>query len=167
MVSTSNKPSNNQSQETQTSWRILIGVAIAVVLSVVATVMLTRPAVPVMSMTPLSGLMTLQSMAAESTPYEVALANQKPILIEFYADWCTTCQSMSATVDALHEQYSEQMNFVMLNIDDPQWAQEVANFGASGVPQFTLLNADHQAVETWVGKVPKPIFTDSFDKVLS
>jgi len=144
----------------------LVGALVAVMLAVVATILLTRPAATVMSMTPLSGLMTLQSMAAEATPYEIAIASQKPTLIEFYADWCTTCQSMSGTVSALHEQYGEQVNFVMLNIDDPQWAAEVADFGASGVPQFTLLDSEHQSVKTWVGKVPKLIFTDTFAQVL-
>jgi len=148
-------------------WRTVSSALVATVLAIVATILLTRPAATVMSMTPLSGLITLQSMAAESVPYKAALANQKPTLIEFYADWCTTCQSMSSTVNALHEQYGEQVNFVMLNIDDPQWAAEVADFGASGVPQFTLLDSGHQSVKTWVGKVPKLIFTDTFDKVLS
>lgn len=144
-------------------WSVLLGS----VLAIVATVLLTRPAANVMSMTPLSGLMTLKSMAAEAMPYEGALANKKPTLIEFYADWCTTCQSMSATVNALHEQYGEQVNFVMLDIDDPRWADEVTDFGASGVPQFTLLNSDHQSVKTWVGKVPKSIFTAAFDQTLN
>ena len=111
--------------------------------------------------------MTLKTMAASSTPYEVALANQRPTLIEFYADWCTTCQSMSATVDALHMQYGEQVNFVMLDIDDPQWADEVEAYRASGVPQFTLLNTHRQSVHTWVGKVPKPVFQSVFDQLLS
>lgn len=139
---------------------------VAIGLAVVATVLLTRPAATVMSMTPLSGLMTLKSLAAESVPYEVALTSPKPTLIEFYADWCTTCQSMSATVNSLHEQYGAQMNFVMLDIDDPQWADQVEAFSASGVPQFTLLNSRHQSVHTWVGKVPKPIFTDAFTPLL-
>lgn len=159
MVSTHSK----KERKSWPVWSLLLGS----VLAIVATVLLTRPAANVMSMTPLSGLMTLKSMAAEAMPYESALANEKPTLIEFYADWCTTCQSMSATVNALHEQYGTQVNFVMLDIDDPQWADEVTDFGASGVPQFTLLNSNHQSVKTWVGKVPKSIFTKVFDQTLN
>ncbi len=138
----------------------------AIFLAMVATVLLTRPAATVMSMTPLSGLMTLKALASESVPYETALTSQKPTLIEFYADWCTTCQSMSATVSSLHEQYGAKMNFVMLDVDDAQWAEQVKSFNASGVPQFTLLNSEHQSVHTWVGKVPKPIFKDAFKQLL-
>ena len=126
----------------------------------------TRPAASVMSMTPLSGLMTLKTMAAESVPYELALTNQKPTIIEFYADWCTTCQGMSSTMADLHQQYGQGINFVMLDIDDPQWATQIADYGASGVPQFTLLDAHHSEVKTWVGKVPKSILANVFDQLL-
>ena len=158
MVSTSEKENK--------IWKVWAAL-LSIILAIVATVLLTRPAASVMSMTPLSGLMTLKALAAKTMPYETALSNQKPTLIEFYADWCTTCQNMSATVDALHNQYGEQINFVMLDIDDPQWAEQVTSFGASGVPQFTLLNSQHQSVNTWVGKVPKPIFREAFGPLMS
>ncbi|MEM9088229.1 MAG: hypothetical protein AAGC93_05735, partial [Cyanobacteria bacterium P01_F01_bin.53] len=58
-------------------WR-LWGVLVAMLLALWATLLLTRPAADTLSMTPLSGLMTLKSMAAESMPYETAIANQKP-----------------------------------------------------------------------------------------
>ena len=145
-------------------WQTWIATA-AVLAAIITTLFLTQPTASVVSMTPLSGLVTLKTMAAEATPYEVALSNQKPTLIEFYADWCTTCQSMSATVDALHTEYGERINFVMLDIDDPQWAKEVEAFSASGVPQFTLLDSDHQSVHTWVGKVPKPVFQTAFSQL--
>ena len=140
---------------------------VVAVVAVVVTLLITRPAAATTSsFTPLSGLMTLKATAADSVLYGDAIASPNPMLIEFYADWCTTCQSMSATVDELHQQYSDQVNFVMLNIDDPQWARQVADFHASGVPQFTLLSSNQQSVNTWVGKVPKPIFKTAFAEVL-
>ena len=147
-------------------WRL--GIALALVsLAMMAAVLLTRPAANIMGMTPLSGLMTLKSMATTAVPYDLALTSQKPTLIEFYADWCTTCQSMSPTVEALQERYGDRMNFVMLDIDDPQWASQIKTFGATGVPQFTLLDLQQQPVRTWVGKVPKPVFSSVFDQLLS
>ena len=128
---------------------------------------ITQPAAPVGSFTPLSGLISLKTMAAEAVPYEQSLASGKPTLIEFYADWCTTCQGMAPTLASLHEQYGSQVNFVMLDIDSPQWADQIAAYGASGVPQFTLLDVDHQEHNTWVGKVPKAIMAEAFDNVLS
>ncbi|WP_228021378.1 thioredoxin domain-containing protein [Vasconcelosia minhoensis] len=138
----------------------------AILIAGLLTVLLTRPAETAVSFTPLSGLMTLKATAAEAVPYEVAIANPKPTLIEFYADWCTTCQAMSPTVAALHQQYAERLNFVMLDVDRPQWASQVSDYGASGVPQFTLLDSEQQVVKTWVGKVPKAVFKTVFDQIL-
>ena len=164
MILTSDKDKSHKNWQL---WGSITGAIGVVAIAAFATFLLTRPAAAIMSMTPLSGLMTLKSTAAEAMPYDAALANQKPTLIEFYADWCTTCQSMSGTIASLHEQYDSQINFVMIDIDEPQWATEVERFGASGVPQFTLLNSEHESVKTWVGKVPKPIFKRFFDQMLS
>ncbi|MEM9904651.1 MAG: thioredoxin domain-containing protein [Cyanobacteria bacterium P01_D01_bin.44] len=153
------------SKEQRHPWKIWGAIA-TLVIAVVATFFLTRPAETAVSYTPLSGLITLKAMAAKAVPYEVAIAAPKPTLIEFYADWCTTCQAMSSTIDTLHQQYAEQLNFVMLNIDEPQWASQVAEYGASGVPQFTLLDSAHHEVESFVGKVPKPVFKDLFARVI-
>lgn len=138
----------------------------AVLIAGLMTLLLTRPAATAVSLTPLSGLMSLKAISAEAVPYEVAIANPKPTLIEFYADWCTTCQAMSPTMEALHQQYSERINFVMLDVDQPQWATQIADYGASGVPQFTLLDPEQQAVKTWVGKVPKSVFKNGFEQIL-
>lgn len=156
------------SKDIATGTKKLWIVAVGVIVAIATTLLITRPAqVTSVSMTPLSGLMALKTMATESVPYDTAIASDKPTLIEFYADWCTTCQSMATTVSGLHQQYGNQINFVMIDIDQPQWAEQIAAYGASGVPQFTLLDAQHQAVNTWVGKVPKPIFSDTLQQLLS
>ena len=155
--------SEDHKQERQKLWAAMLAVIFT---AVVATFVLTKPAAVPTSMTPLSGLIGLKSMSAQAMPYEQAIANQKPTFIEFYADWCTTCQLMSPTVEKLHQQYGDQINFVMLDIDNPQWATQIKQHKATGVPQFTLLNGSEQPVETWVGKVPKPILSQVLDTVV-
>ncbi|NEQ55511.1 MAG: thiol:disulfide interchange protein [Leptolyngbya sp. SIO3F4] len=165
MISNS-KDVSTSSRAVSVSLSKLVGIIIAVVVAVIVTLLITRPAATATSFTPLSGLMTLKATAAEAIPYQDAIASPNPTFIEFYADWCTTCQGMSATIADLHQQYGDSINFVMLDIDDPQWADQVAGYGASGVPQFTLLDADHSEVKTWVGKVPKPILANVFDQLI-
>ncbi|MEM1251481.1 MAG: thioredoxin domain-containing protein [Cyanobacteria bacterium P01_H01_bin.21] len=143
-----------------------VGVLLAILMAILVTLLITRPAETTTSFTPLSGLMNLKAMAVETMPYDVAIASPAPTFIEFYADWCTTCQGMSSTVADLHHQYGDSINFVMLDIDDPQWASQIVDYGASGVPQFTLLDSHNSEVKTWVGKVPKPIFANVFDQLL-
>ncbi|MEL7333340.1 MAG: hypothetical protein AAFN12_13925, partial [Cyanobacteria bacterium J06560_2] len=76
-------PLAKDSEKGKKTWQVWGAIA-AILLAIVATLLLTRPAANVMSMTPISGLMALKASAAEAMPYEAALANQKPTLIEFY-----------------------------------------------------------------------------------
>ena len=158
--------SKDGASDTPSPWIKFVGAVVAVMAAVVVTLLITRPAATTSSFTPLSGLMTLKAMAAESVLYGDAIASPTPTLIEFYADWCTTCQAMAPTIADLHQQYGHSVSFVMLDIDDPQWAAQVSDYGASGVPQFTLLDAHHSEVKTWVGKVPKSILTSTFNQLL-
>ena len=170
VLSGSSKENLSKTSSPPDTWQRLKqwGVIALVTLTVImATLSLTKPAATPLSATPLSGLVGLKRMAAVTMPYENAIASPNPTLIEFYADWCTTCQSMSPTVESLHQQYGEQINFVMLDIDDPQWAEQIAQYSATGVPQFTLLDATNESVETWVGKVPKPIFAQAIAQAIS
>jgi len=143
------------------------GFAVALVLVfAIASFVLTRPqSAPAVS--GVSGLMTLTTMAQTATPYDVAMANQKPTLIEFYADWCTTCQSLSPTITALHEQWGDRINFVMLNIDDPQWASQVNQFQVNGVPNLTLLDNSHAVTDTFMGNIPKSLLESELTELLS
>ncbi|MBP0000735.1 MAG: thioredoxin family protein [Cyanobacteria bacterium SID2] len=106
-------------------------------------------------------------MSREAISYDVALSHKKPILIEFYADWCTTCQSLAPTLLALHDEFSAEIDFVTIDIDDPQWSQPIEQFHVTGVPQLTLLQVDRSIADTFIGKVPKSILMDRLQVLVS
>ncbi|GAB4537666.1 MAG: hypothetical protein Tsb0014_26690 [Pleurocapsa sp.] len=114
-----------------------------------------------------TNLATLRNLAKESVPYEIAIDNNKPTLLEFYADWCTTCQGMATIVKDLHQQYGDHANLVMLDIDDPKWQKQIEQYRVTGVPQFTFLNSQQQVIKTLIGKVPKTIFVSFFEQFFS
>ncbi|NET33698.1 MAG: conjugal transfer protein TraF [Cyanothece sp. SIO1E1] len=143
-------------------------IAIALILMfAIATLFLTHPQTTSLNLSPVAGLISLKAMAADAIPYDIAVANAKPTLIEFYADWCTTCQSLAPTLQSLHEEFGSQVNFVMLDIDDPKWSQQIQQFHATGVPQLTLLKADQTVSDTFVGKVPKPLLIQCLQTLIS
>lgn len=114
----------------------------------------------------LNGVAALREMSSQSIPYETALSNHKPTLIEFYADWCNSCQALAPSISQFHEQYSSQINFVMLNIDEPQVQQQVQQYQVRGVPQFFFMRNDRTVIKTLVGAVPQPILGSWFEKLL-
>ena len=145
-------------------WRWILATAIA--LSCLVVVFFTNSAeVSSTRGSMVSSLATLRTMSQETVPYETAIANQKPTLLEFYANWCTTCQAMAPSLERLHQRYGEAVNFVMLNVDEPQWAQQIAQYGVTGVPQFTFLGRDRKPVKTLIGNIPETVLSPIFEEL--
>lgn len=142
-----------------------------VVCFAIATVFLTKPQGTAVASSPVSGLRTLRTMAAETVPYDVALADTagsaKPMLLEFYADWCSVCQAIAPTMQSLHEQWGDQINFVMIDIDNPQWRDVISEFHATGVPQVTLLQPNGEILDSFVGRVPKALLAQRLQTLSS
>ncbi len=100
---------------------------------------------------------SLEALADQSTPLEVAKNNGKPTLLEFYADWCTTCRLMAPMMADLKQDLSGEINFVMLNVDNPKWLPELDQYQVNGIPHFVFMNAEGQAQATAVGEQPESI----------
>jgi thiol-disulfide isomerase/thioredoxin len=156
---------NHVSEKSDTSKLSLLTIALVATFAI-AAFFLTRPITAERGFSPVSGLMTLKASAQTAMPYDSALANGKPTLIEFYANWCTTCQAMAPTLEAVHQQFDTEVNWVMLNIDDPQWREQVQQFNVTGVPKLVLRDGDGAIAETFVGKVPKSILTTRIQEIL-
>ena len=146
------------------TWLITIGAGLLlIIVTVVVTPFNFSPAFH----SSLTNLATLKALARNSVPYEVAIANNKPSLIEFYADWCQTCQSLSTTLEQLQQKYRESVNFIMLNIDDPQWHKQIQTYQVTGVPQLTFLRGNQEIVETLIGKVPEVVIDNILGEMVN
>ncbi len=140
--------------------------SLTLVLSLVISGLSSSPALA-LGGSPLSGLITLKNLAKNATPYEEAIANGKPTLLEFYADWCSSCQSMAGTVEKLEAQYGDRLNLVMLDIDDPQWDELGQEYKVTGIPQYNLLDTTGNKVDSFVGKVPLGIMGQALKELVS
>ena len=90
----------------------------------------------------LSAESPMDQLARRSLAPEVALSNQKPTMLEFYADWCEACREMAPAMLETERRTNGQMDVVLVNIDNPQWQDLIDRYEVNGIPQLNLFAAD-------------------------
>lgn len=92
------------------------------------------------------------------------LGSSKPVLVDFWAQWCTPCRMLAPTVEAVAQQYTDSATVVKLNVDDnPSTAQR---YGIKGIPTLILFR-EGKEVERVVGATSKESITRMIDKYTS
>ena len=92
------------------------------------------------------------------------LGASKPVLVDFWAQWCTPCRMLAPTVEAVAQQYSDSANVVKLNVDDnPTTAQR---YGIKGIPTLILFR-EGKEVERVVGATSKESITRMIEKYVA
>ena len=89
------------------------------------------------------------------------LGSARPVLVDFWAEWCAPCRMLAPTVAAVAEHYGETAMVVKLNVDDnPSTAQR---YGIKGIPTLILFR-DGKEVERVVGATSKESISKMIDK---
>lgn len=73
---------------------------------------------------------------------------------------------MKPIVHGLEAKYSNRINFIYLDIDDPNTANLKADLGYIGQPQYILMGSDGEVIRQWFGFVPEEEFSSTFDRIL-
>jgi thioredoxin 1 len=80
------------------------------------------------------------------------LNSSKPVLVDFWAEWCGPCRQLSPIVDELSKDRSDKIEVYKLNIDkNPEIPTK---HGIRGIPTLILFK-DGKAIATKVGSLPK------------
>ena len=93
----------------------------------------------------------LKELGKTSIDPEIAFSTNKPIFLEFYAEWCEVCKKMSPGVNKLKNEYEKDINFVFLNVDNPKWEKYINQMNVNGIPQINLFNQALNLETTFIG----------------
>lgn len=83
---------------------------------------------------------------------EVVLEADRPVLVDFGAEWCQPCKQLDPIVEALAEVWDGRMQVVKLDIDENM--DTTMKFGVMGVPTLMLF-VNGEPVERMTGFVPR------------
>jgi hypothetical protein len=74
---------------------------------------------------------------------------------------------MKPVVNSLSNSYEEQVEFIYLDIDDPNNNEAKEKYGYRYQPHFFIVDANDEVQQEWVGFVPQETLTAALDEFLS
>ena len=91
------------------------------------------------------------------------LEAEKPVLCDFWAEWCGPCKQISPILSELAEDYKEKMLIAKVNIDENP--EVPSNYGIMSIPTLILFK-NGKSVSSQIGLVEKSSLTKWLDENL-
>jgi len=105
-------------------------------------------------------------MAVEITDLnysEIVEKSGKPVMIDFWAQWCGPCKMVGPIVDELHAEYADRAVIGKVDVDaNPEVS---AKFGIRNIPTIIFLK-NGEMVDKSVGAVPKNVLAEKLDAIM-
>jgi len=92
---------------------------------------------------------------------EVVLKSDKPVLVDFWAEWCGPCRMVGPVVEELSNEYEGRAVIGKVDVDNnPEVSMK---FGIRNIPAL-LFFKDGEIVDKQIGAVPKSVLAEKLDK---
>jgi thioredoxin 1 len=91
------------------------------------------------------------------------MKSDKPVMVDFWAEWCGPCRMIGPVVEELHTEYADKASIGKVNVDHNSGV--AAQFGVRSIPTILFIK-NGEVVDKSVGAVPKATLTAKLDAIL-
>ncbi len=95
---------------------------------------------------------------------DLVLKSEKPVMVDFWAEWCGPCRMVGPVVEELAKEYDGQVVIGKLNVDEN--AQVSMKYGIRSIPTILFFKGG-QLVDRSVGAVPKAMLAQKLQAQLA
>lgn len=101
---------------------------------------------------------------ANEQTLQAALDQNKPVVIQFWAEWCAPCRAMIPVVEQYAAEHDEEVTVARVDID-AQTALSI-KYRVTAVPTFVVASGEH-IIGSFTGAMPQRHFAEQVAKFIS
>lgn len=91
---------------------------------------------------------------------DVVLNSARPVLVDYWADWCSPCKQLAPILDELAESYGDRMRFVKMDTNRNHVTP--TTYSVNGLPTIHIF-VNGELVKSFQGSKSKAVLTEAIE----